>query len=83
MIPLKCVLDIKWLGLLLEESGTDGVECYRKLGSERRAVGIIRSLVLAKCLRLECIRILHKVFLLSVLIHGSKKMVGGEGKIYD
>ena len=34
--------------------GTNGAECNRKMVSERRVVGAIRSLVNARDLQLEC-----------------------------
>ena len=40
--------------MCLEESGTDGAECRRKVMSGRRLAGTIRSLVNASDLQLEC-----------------------------
>ena len=34
---------------VLEESGTDGAECSRKVASWRRVAGSIRSLVSGRC----------------------------------
>ena len=38
-------MEFKYLGCVLDESGTDEVECHRKVESERRIAGAIRSLV--------------------------------------
>ena len=58
---LKCVLD---------ESGTDGADCSRKVASGRRVAGVMRSLVNARSLQLECARILHELLLVPVLMYG-------------
>ena len=38
----------------MDEAGKDGAECSRKVASGRRVAGIIRSLVNARDLQLEC-----------------------------
>ena len=38
----------------MEESSTDGAECSRKVVSERRVAGVIRSLIDIRNLQLEC-----------------------------
>ena len=48
------------MGCVLDESGTDEAECSRKVVSGRRVASAIRSLVNARSLRLECVRILHE-----------------------
>ena len=53
-IRLVNVSEFKYLGCVLDESGTDGVECSRKVASGRRVAGAIRSLVNARDLHLEC-----------------------------
>ena len=50
------------------------VECSRKLESERRVAGVIRSLVNARYLQLECARVLHETLLVPVLMYGSETM---------
>ena len=52
-IHLEHVLEFKYLGCVLDELGTDGVECSRKVASGRRAAGAIRSLVNARDLQLQ------------------------------
>ena len=39
---------------ILDESGSDGAECSRKVTSVRRVTGVIRFLVNARDLKLEC-----------------------------
>ena len=43
-IHLMCVLEFKYLGCVLDESGTDGAVCNRKVASRRKGAGAIRSL---------------------------------------
>ena len=52
--------EFKYLGCVLDESGTDEVECSRKVVSGRRVAGAIRSLVNARSLQLECAWFLHE-----------------------
>ena len=42
------------IACLLDESGTDGAECSRKVASRRGVAGAISSLVNARDLQLEC-----------------------------
>ena len=44
-MQLGHVSEFKYLGCVLNESGTDEAECRRKAGSWRRVGGSIRSLV--------------------------------------
>ena len=44
-IRLEHVSVFKYLGCVLDEVGTYGAECSRKVASGRRVVGVIRSLV--------------------------------------
>ena len=52
-IRLEHVSEFKYLGCVLEESGTDGAECNRKVTSRKRFVGAIWSLVNSRDLQLE------------------------------
>ena len=52
-IRLELVFEFKYLGCVLDESGTDGAKCSRKVASGRRVAGTIRSLVNARNLQLE------------------------------
>ena len=47
-IHLEHVLEFKYLGCVLEESGTDGPEYSRKVASRRKVAGTIWSLVIAR-----------------------------------
>ena len=42
-------------------------QCIRKMASGRRVPGVIRSLVNAKDLQLDCARVLHETLLVTVL----------------
>ena len=53
-------------------------EPSRKVVSERKVAGAIRSLVNAKGLQLECGRGLHEALLVPVLLYGSDIMMGRE-----
>ena len=68
----------KYLGCVLDESGTDGAECNRKVVSGRRVVGAIRSLVNARDLQPECARVLHETLLVAVHMFGSETMLWRE-----
>ena len=80
-IRLEHVSEFKYLGCVLDESGTDGAECSRKVVSGRRLANAIRSLVNARDLQLECARVLHKTLLVPVLMYGSEIVMEGEGGI--
>ena len=47
-IRLEHVSEFKYLGCILNESGTDGAECSKKVASGRRVEGSIRFLVNAR-----------------------------------
>ena len=51
---LEHISEFKYSGCVLDESGTDGAECRRKVASGRKVAGVIRSLVNARVLELEC-----------------------------
>ena len=59
---------------VLDESGTDGAECSRKVASGRRVARAIRSLVNTRDLQLECARVLHGTLFIPVLMYGSETM---------
>ena len=77
-ICLEHVSEFKYLGCVLDESGTDEAECSRKVASGRRVAGAIRSLVNARSLQLECARVLHESLLVPVLTYGSETMIWRE-----
>ena len=50
---LKHFSELKYLQYFLDESGTGGTECSRKVGIERMMIGAIRSLINAMDMKLE------------------------------
>ena len=58
-VRLEHVSEFKYLGCVLDESGTDGAECSRKVASARRVAGAIRSLVNSSDLQLECANVME------------------------
>ena len=67
-IHLEHVSEFKYLGCVLDESGTDGAEYSMKVASGRRVAGAIRSLVNGRDLQL-------KTLLVHVLMYGSETML--------
>ena len=65
-IRLDHISEFKYLGCVLNESGTDDAECSRKVASGRRVAGAIGSLFNAKNLQLECAKVLHESLLVPV-----------------
>ena len=63
--------DFTYLGYVLDESCTDDIGCHRKVVCERNVEGGIISLVSARSLQLECVRIPHKGLVMSVLLYSS------------
>ena len=51
----RACLRISIFGCVLDESGTDGAECSRKVASGVRVAGAIRFIVNAMDLQLECV----------------------------
>ena len=74
-ICLEHVSEFKYLGCVLDESGTDGAECNRKVASGRRIAGVIRSLVNARDLQLEYVRVLQETLLVLVLMYGNETIL--------
>ena len=66
------------MGYVLDESGADGAEGSRKVVKRRKVTGVIRSLVNARHLQLECDRVLHETLLAPVLIYCSDTMLWRE-----
>ena len=65
--------EFKYLGCVLNESGTDGE--HWKVASGSRAAGVIRSPANARGLQVQCARVLHESMVVLVLIYGSKTMI--------
>ena len=72
---LKHVSKFKYLGYILDESGTDEAEYSRKVASGRRVAGAIISLVNARSLQLECARILDESLLVPFFTYDSETMI--------
>ena len=63
---------------LLDESGTDEAECYRKVASGRRVAVAVKPLVNRRCLLIECAKVLHEILLVPVLMYGYEAMIRKE-----
>ena len=74
-IRLDHVSEFKYLGCVLDQTDTDGVECSRKVARGKRATDAIKSLVNARDLPLECARVLHETLFEAVLMYGSETML--------
>ena len=68
---LEKVSESKYLGLCF-------AECRRKVASGWKVAGAIRSLISARGLQLECVRMLHEGLLVPVLLYGSETVIWGE-----
>ena len=80
-IHLEHISEFKYLGCVLDESGTDKAECSRKVESGRRVVSAIGSPVNVRSLYLECARVLHESLLVPILTYGSENYIEGGGGI--
>ena len=69
------------MGCVLDESGTDGAECSRKVVSGGRVAGAIRSLFNARDLHLEYNRVLHETLPIPVLMYDSETLWKEKEKI--
>ena len=79
-IRLKHVSEFKYLGYVLNESGTDGAECSKNVASGRRVAGTIRSLVNARDLQLECASVLRETSFVPVHMCGSEIILRKENE---
>ena len=68
----------KYLGCVLDESGTYESECLRKVANGRRVAVTIRYLVNAKGLQLEC---LTRDIVRTYLMYGSETMLWKENEM--
>ena len=76
-IGLEHISEFKYLGCVLNKSGTDGAECSQKVTSGRRVAGATRSLVNSRDLQLECARVLlHETLLVPLLMYSSETCYG-------
>ena len=67
--------EFKYLGCVLDEAGTDGAECSRKVASGRRVADALRSLINDRDFKFESARVLHETLLVPVLTYGSETML--------
>ena len=74
-VRLEHVSESKYLGCVLDESGTYEAERRRKVVSRRMVAVPIRYLVNGRGLKLECTRSLHESLLVPVLMYGSETML--------
>ena len=72
---LEHVSEFKYFGCVLDESSTDEAEYRRKVASGMGIAGVLRSLISAKGLQLECARVVHKSLLVPVLMYGSEALI--------
>ena len=77
-IRLEHVLEFKYSGSVLNESGTDGAERSRKVASGRRFAGVLRSLDNATDLKMQYARVLHETWFVPILMYGSETMLWKE-----
>ena len=66
-VPLEQVSEFKYMGCVLDESGTNDAECCRKVAVGRKVAGAIRFLVNATVLQLEYARVLNEGLLVPAL----------------
>ena len=59
----------------MDESGADEGEFYRKVVSGRKVACAIRSLVNARGLQFECVRMVHAALHVPVLLCGNETMI--------
>ena len=62
----------------MDVSGKDETICHRKVASGMRISVVIRLLVNAKSLQLECARVLQEKLFVPVHMYGSKTMIWKE-----
>ena len=62
----------------MDQSGTDKAECSRKLVNGGRVAGVIKSLINARNLQLECATVLHDSLLVPVFKYDNETMIWRE-----
>ena len=70
--------EFKYLGYVLDESGTDEAECCRKVASGTRNAGAIRYLVNARNLQLVCARGFQESLLVAVFMYCPETLIWKE-----
>ena len=69
-MQLEHVSEFKQLGCALDESGIDKAECRRKVASDRKNAGAIRSRVNG-----NCSRVLHETLFVPPFMYSSETMI--------
>ena len=77
-VRLEHASEFKYLGCVLDESGTDEAECSRKAASGRRVAGTIRSLINARYLEIKNARVFNETLLVPILTYGSETILWKE-----
>ena len=77
---LKHISEVKYFGLELDESGTNGAESCREVATDRKIADAVRSPVNGNSLQLECARLLREGLIVPILRYRNESMPG-EGKI--
>ena len=71
------VWEFKYLRCVLNENGTDGAECCRKVLSRKNVVSAIISLVNAWSLQFEYVRVMYEALFVPVLLYeGMRENLG-------
>ena len=65
---MEYIPQVMHLQFALNELGTHGGECYRKLASDSKVVGAIRWVINQSISHPECARVLHEGLLVFTLI---------------
>ena len=73
-IHLEHVSEFKYLGCVLDKSGTYGAKCRRKVARGRSFAGAIKSLVMLGICSLSVL-VLHETLFFPVLMYGSETML--------
>ena len=63
---------------VLDKSGTDVAKCHRKVASRRNAAGAIRSLVNARGLQHDCVKVLKEALAVRQRYREKRKGLGLE-----
>ena len=77
-VRLEYVSKFKYFRCVLDEAGTDGAECSRKVARGMRVASAIRSIVNVRGLQLEYAKVLHETLFVPFLMYGSETMLWKE-----
>ena len=65
---MEHVLEFKYLGFVGGKSDTHEAECCKEMANKRKEADTIKYVVDAKCLLLECAKVLHENVIVPVLM---------------